>query len=103
MKKTALIVFLLSGCTVSNRHSTVTVVLDGSKSRVIGGDGTGFVRMWKWRQLKGQPSVILNSSAMITETSVDASCDCEWELTGMDNLGNVQADTLYFKGGKLSY
>lgn len=85
---------LISGC-ITKRVATTSnvVILDGSASRIINGDGNGYFTSWQWRQISGSPSLILNSSALITQTTISGSGVYKWELTGRDNIGNVAKDT----------
>jgi hypothetical protein len=100
------LILLLIGCNTAKRTSNIplptgqkaalTVIrLDGSKSRIINGDGKGFIKTWNWRQIKGSSYPIDNSSLMVTQTKV-GSGNFAWELTGIDNLGNVGKDTFYY-------
>lgn len=102
MKKCLLITFVMCGCAVVyNRQIMTTVILDGSSSKIVGGDGSGYIKSWEWKQVKGQGFAIGNPSSMVTETTISRNCDCAWELTGVDNLGQIKKDTLVFKNGKL--
>jgi hypothetical protein len=84
---------LLIGCTTSRRVATLTTVkLDGSKSKVLNGDGKGHINNWNWRQIKGATYPIDNYKSMVTQTKV-VKGTFAWELTGIDNLGNIGKDT----------
>lgn len=86
------------GCTTQKRMAVTltTIRLDGSKSRVVNGDGKGYIKTWNWRQISGPSCPINNHRAMIAQTRVGKG-SYAWELTGIDNLGNVGKDTFYFK------
>ena len=81
------------GC-ASSRPLT-TIYLNGSRSRIINGNGTGYFKSWKWRQIKGPACRINNSSLMITQTKIGHG-SFAWELTVTDNLNDVGKDTFYF-------
>lgn len=87
------LLILLISCTTSKRVATLTTVrLDGSKSKVLNGDGKGSINNWDWRQIKGMVSPIDNYKSKVTQTRV-VSGAYAWELTGIDNLGNIGKDT----------
>lgn len=92
------VIILLIGCTAPKRTmiTLTTIRLDGSRSRVIDGNGKGFIKTWNWRQISGPSYPIDNSKAMITHTKVGPG-SYAWELTGIDDQGNIGKDTFYFK------
>lgn len=80
-------------CTASKTINTATVILDGSASKIKGGNGHGYFTTWRWRQIKGPVTAIENPNAKITKTII-TSGSYEWELIGVDNMNNVGKDTL---------
>ena len=94
-----LLFILLIGCNVARRTSTPTyhvVSLDGSKSKIINGDGKGYFKHFQWRQIQGTRFPIGNPESMNTTTKVTAG-SYAWEITGVDNLGNTGRDTVFIK------
>lgn len=89
---------LILGCTSTRnaRKEYTTVILDGTASKIIGGGGQGYFKNWEWEQILGQSHLIDNPSLMQTQTKV-TSGSYAWELTGIDNLGNVGKDTFFIK------
>jgi hypothetical protein len=90
---------LLIGCNVARRTSTPayhTIILDGSKSKIINGDGKGYFKHFQWRQIQGTRFPIENPESINTTTKV-ISGSYAWEITGVDNLGNAGKDTVYIK------
>lgn len=71
-----------------------TIILDGSKSKIINGDGKGYFKRFHWRQIQGNAFPIENPESMNTTTKVAAG-SYAWEITGVDNLGNEGKDTVY--------
>ena len=86
-------ILLFSSCVASKKVPATTVVLDGSASKIKGGNGHGYFTKWSWRQIKGPVSTIKNPSAQVTQATIGPG-DYEWELTGTDNLNNTGKDTL---------
>jgi hypothetical protein len=87
----ALLSILFFGCTTSRVSNQKEVTLDASQSRVIGGDGTGRIVVWEWKDL-GNNRVV--GTVPIT-TVVVGSGDYVWQLKAIDNLGNK--DSLIIK------
>lgn len=80
---------LLFGCTTTLN----TVTLDGSASRVLNGDGTGYIKEVKWLQISGPQARIIGAAKIIATTEIKYPDTYSWELIGTDNLGNVGKDT----------
>ena len=93
---TAILFVLFIGC-VAQRKAANTVILDGTASRIINGDGTGYFKTWQWRQIQGNTYPIDNPSSVTTQTQITKSGNYAWELVGKDNLNNVGKDTFNIK------
>lgn len=91
-----LLFILLIGCNVARRTSYHTISLNGSKSKIINGDGKGYFKHFQWRQIQGTRFPIENPESINTTTKV-ISGSYAWEITGVDNLGNAGKDTVYIK------
>ena len=95
-------ILLLIGCSTSKTTlrapdtAIITIRLDGSKSRIINGNGKGYIKTWKWRQIQGPYYPIDNSNSIVTKTSIGHG-NYAWEAYGEDNLGNADKDTFNFK------
>jgi hypothetical protein len=87
----ALLSILLFSCTTSRVSTQKEVTLDASQSRVIGGDGTGRIVVWEWKDLGNNRVVGITP---IT-TVIVGSGDYVWQLKAIDNLGNK--DSLIIK------
>ena len=91
-----LLLILLIGCTTSKKVIPTpilhTIILDGTNSKIINGDGKGYIQSFQWKQIQGSIFPIENPSLVKTQTNV-ASGTYAWELTGIDNLGNTGKDT----------
>lgn len=83
----------MCGCTVSKITTSETVILDGSRSYIKGGDGSGYIKAWNWKQIEGSYCPIDAPQNSITKTTVTAGGRYSWELTGIDNLNQVAKDT----------
>lgn len=92
--KRLLLLLMITGC-VSSRKSYTIIKLDGSKSKILYGNGKGFIKYWKWRQIKGAASTINSPNLIITQTSIDSNGGA-WEGSATDNLGNEDKDTFYY-------
>lgn len=90
--KWGLILILLLGCNVTKRSAPSTIVLDGSKSYITGGDGKGTLSYY-WEQKAGQPLSIDNPNApsIVVPLTLSGSV---WQLKVKDNLGNTDS-TIY--------
>jgi hypothetical protein len=86
-----LLSILLFSCTTSRVSNQKEVTLDASQSRVIGGDGTGRIVVWEWKDLGNNRVVGITP---IT-TVIVGSGDYVWQLKAIDNLGNK--DSLIIK------
>ena len=84
---------IISGCVFPKKITSTTVILDGSKSHISGGDGSGYFKSWNWRQIQGNPFAIESPKSLITKTVITANGVYSWELTGTDNLNQVGKDT----------
>lgn len=91
------IIFVISGCIFPKKTTSTTVILDGSKSYISGGDGSGYFKSWNWRQIQGTFVPIDSPKNLITKTVVTSSGNYSWELTGIDNLNQVGKDTFSVK------
>ena len=83
------VLILLFGC-VSRRVATTqtTVLLDGTRSYITGGNGKGYFAKWEWKQIKGTNGFIGNAYLPATQTTVQGSGVFAWQLKVTDNLGN---------------
>jgi len=90
--KWGLILILLLGCNVTKRSAPSTIVLDGSKSYITGGDGKGTLSFY-WQQKAGQPINIGNPNAISIVVPLTISGSV-WQLKVKDNFGNTDS-TIY--------
>jgi hypothetical protein len=91
------LVILLIGCSATRTTTTVkTVILDATKSRVINGNCKGYFKVFNWRQIQGKVFPIENPALVKTYVKVEKG-SYAWEIVGIDNLGNIGKDTVYFK------
>jgi len=88
--KLMMLSILLFSCTASRISTQKTVTLDASQSRIIGGDGTGRIVVWEWKDL-GSNRVV--GTVPIT-TVVVGSGDYVWQVKAIDNLGNKDSALL---------
>lgn len=79
---------------VMDRIINPTIVhLDGSRSKVLNGDGTGYIKSFKWRQIRGKRFVIDSANNIKATTIVKASGKSAYELIVYDNQGHSDKDT----------
>ena len=90
-----ILLILFLGCTMP-REAVRIVVLDGTGSKIIGGDGSGYIKSLQWKQLSGPTSIINNSNSIVALTQITGG-SYSWELVGVDNLNNIGKDTFYYK------
>lgn len=85
----AILLIFLFGCTTSVSTQRI-VILDASQSKVTGGDGTGRIVTWQWKDLNSDRIVANTSKATVI---VDEG-EYRWQLKAIDNLGNEDSAVL---------
>lgn len=78
---------------VDRRINPTFVELDGTKSKIINGDGKGYFTSWRWRQILGKRFPIDSSGYVRAYTKIKSSGKYAYELEGWDNTGNLGKDT----------
>lgn len=86
------LILIFFSCVTSDKTASVTINLDGSRSRIVNGDGHGYIKDIQWRQVTGTPATISNPKSIVAITQVKSGT-YSWELRGIDNLGNMGKDT----------
>jgi hypothetical protein len=91
-----ILVLLLIGCDVSKRVVTTpkTIILDGSKSYVSGGNGKGYIISFYWQQKAGQSVKVSNQTLQSISLMPLHPGDYAFQLKVIDNLGNKDS-TIY--------
>lgn len=90
-----ILLILFLGCTMS-RKAVRIIVLDGTASKIIGGNGSGYIKSLQWKQLTGPTAIITNANSIVALTQI-TSGTYSWELVGTDNLNNIGKDTFHYK------